>query len=232
MDYNKIYNQLVIKGKSRELSGYKERHHIIPKCMGGDDKPDNLVYLTSREHFLAHWLLVEIYPKNTKLQYAFWMMCNSNNQYQNRYIPSSRIYEYAKMLHSRNISNLNKGKKLRPMSLETKQKLSEKLQGRESIKTAPWKRNISEGLKKSYATGKRKKWNHGKKMPKEYGEKISKGKKGMVGTNKGIPMSDEQKQKISETLLNRPLITCPHCSKSSRGTSFKVYHFENCKFKK
>ena len=43
----------------------------------------------------------------------------------------------------------------------------------------------------------------GKKMPKEFGKKISKAKKGMVGTNKGIPMSEEQKRKISETLKNR-----------------------------
>jgi hypothetical protein len=249
MNYQKIYNDLVERGKTRTLAGYKERHHIVPKCMGGNDSKSNLVYLTAREHFIAHWLLVEIYPENTKLQYAFWQMCNSNNPYQNRYTPSSRIYEYAKMLHSNNMHNLNKGKKFGPMSSETKQKISEKLRGKESIKTEQWKRNISEGLKRSYDSGKRKKWNLGKTMSKEYGEKISKAKKGMVGTNKGIPMSEEQKQKIrntllghevsestknkiSQTLLNKPILTCPHCNKSSRGTSFKVYHFENCKFKK
>lgn len=249
MNYQKIYEQLIERAKNRILIGYKERHHIQPRCIGGTDSKENLVDLTAREHFLAHWLLVEMYPAETKLQYAFWQMCNSNNQYQNRYIPSSRIYEYAKMLHSNNIRKMNTGKKNGPMSSETKQKLSEKLKGRKSVKTEEWKRNISIGLKKSYASGKHYKWNLGKKMPASFGEKISKAKKGMIGTNKGIPMSQEQKEKIrntllrhevkqstkdkiSKTLLNKPEITCPHCSKSSRGTSFKVYHFENCKYKK
>lgn len=249
MNYQKIYDQIIDRSKMRQLEGYKERHHIIPRCMGGTDSKSNLVNLTAREHFLVHWLLVEIYPDDTKLQYAFWQMCNSNNQYQDRYIPSSRIYEYSKMLHSNNMRKLNTGKKFGPKTDETKRKLSEKLKGRQSIKTEEWKRNISIGLKKSYASGNRNKWNLGKKMPTEFGEKISKAKKGMIGTNKGIPMSQEQKEKIrntlighevkqstkdkiSQTLLNKPEITCPHCNKSSRGTSFKVYHFENCKFKK
>lgn len=217
MDYQKIYNDLVERGKPRELEGYKERHHIVPKCLGGDDKSDNLVYLTAREHYIAHKLLVKIFPTNFKLKYAFWMMCSMETTTQNRYKVSAYDYEYAKQLIA--------------------------------IRYPETRNKISDSLKKSYETGKRKKWNLGKKMPKEFGEKISKAKKGMLGTNKGIPMSIDQKQKIrntlkghevsqstknkiSDTLLNRPLITCPHCSKCSRGTSFKVYHFENCKFKK
>jgi hypothetical protein len=69
-------------------------------------------------------------------------------------------------------------------------------------KSIEHKQRISEGLKRAYQEGKRIS-NAGKIMPKEFGEKISKAKKGMVGTNKGIPMSEEQKRKISETLKNR-----------------------------
>jgi hypothetical protein len=63
--------------------------------MNGTNEPNNLVELTAREHFLIHWLLHEMYPDNTDLKYAFWSMCrNSDNQ--QRYKPSSRVYEYAK----------------------------------------------------------------------------------------------------------------------------------------
>jgi hypothetical protein len=183
---------------------HKIKHYIVTDC------PDSFEEVINR-------LLTEIYPNNSKIKYAYWMMCSMETESQMRYKVSAKSYEYAKQLIS-------------TRTVETKQK-------------------ISKSLKQSYDSGKRKKWNLGKKMPKEYGEKISKAKKGMVGTNKGIQMSEEQKEKIrntllghevdqntrnkiSQTLLNKPILICPHCDKSSRGTSFKIYHFEHCKFKK
>jgi hypothetical protein len=95
MNYEKIYNQIIERAKSRNLDGYSEKHHIIPKCMNGTNNPDNIVKLTAREHFLCHWLLHEMYPNNTDLRYSFWSMCRSSDN-QKRYRPSSKIYEYAK----------------------------------------------------------------------------------------------------------------------------------------
>jgi hypothetical protein len=94
--YDSLINKTIIRNWDKKTSKcYVEKHHIIPKCMNGTNEPDNLVKLTAREHFLIHWLLHEMYPDNTDLKYAFWSMCrNSNNQ--QRYKPSSRIYEYAK----------------------------------------------------------------------------------------------------------------------------------------
>jgi hypothetical protein len=57
MNYERIYNQIIERAKNRKLIGYKERHHIIPKCMGGNNNELNLVELTAREHFLCHWLI-------------------------------------------------------------------------------------------------------------------------------------------------------------------------------
>jgi hypothetical protein len=74
MNYLKIYNSLIDRGKTRILKEYSEKHHIIPKCMGGDDSKDNLVDLTPEEHYVAHQLLVKIYPNNHSLIKAAQMM--------------------------------------------------------------------------------------------------------------------------------------------------------------
>lgn len=62
------------RAHGRPRHGYMERHHIVPRCLGGSNRKDNLVYLTAREHFLAHKLLVRIYPDQPKLWYALMMM--------------------------------------------------------------------------------------------------------------------------------------------------------------
>jgi hypothetical protein len=61
---------------------YVEIHHIIPKCAGGDNTCDNLIKLTTREHYLAHWMLskVGIGVYKYKLQFAFSMMARHNKK--------------------------------------------------------------------------------------------------------------------------------------------------------
>jgi hypothetical protein len=67
MNYNKIYENLIQRGKNRILDGYTESHHIVPRCMGGGDDKSNLVDLTPEEHYVAHQLLVKIHPGNYAL---------------------------------------------------------------------------------------------------------------------------------------------------------------------
>lgn len=98
MEYIKIYNQIIKRAKNRILNGYKEKHHIVPKCIGGNDTKDNLVELTAREHFLCHKLLCEIYPNNRDLWYALFLMSiNKNKKKNQRYIVTSREYERIKL---------------------------------------------------------------------------------------------------------------------------------------
>jgi hypothetical protein len=47
-----------------------ERHHIVPRCIGGTDERSNLVDLTPEEHYVAHQLLVKMYPDVDSLVYA------------------------------------------------------------------------------------------------------------------------------------------------------------------
>jgi hypothetical protein len=82
MDYKRIYDSLIDRARDRLLETYSEKHHIIPRCMGGSDDDNNLVPLTPEEHYLAHQLLIKIYPGNHKLAKAAVMMTaqRSNNK--------------------------------------------------------------------------------------------------------------------------------------------------------
>lgn len=87
MNYKKHYNALINKAKNRILDGYYEIHHIVPRCLGGDDNPENLIKLTPEEHYVAHQLLVKIYPNEPKLIYAAYaMILNSKNTKRNNKI--------------------------------------------------------------------------------------------------------------------------------------------------
>jgi hypothetical protein len=100
MNYQNIYNQIIERAKNRKLEGYKEKHHIIPKCLGGDNSKKNLVELTAREHFLCHRLLCEVYPNNEKLLWALWLMAIGKQKRKNTepYKVSSREYERVKLI--------------------------------------------------------------------------------------------------------------------------------------
>lgn len=118
MNYKRIYDNIINNAKSKNRNKkldnqIYERHHIIPKCLGGDNNLDNLILLTPKEHFICHQLLCEIYPTNDKLKFAFWGMCNQKNGDSKRdYKTSSTTYQYAKKLQYEANSKLHKGKKI------------------------------------------------------------------------------------------------------------------------
>ena len=71
MNYQAAYDRLIETRKAQETPcDYHEDHHIIPRCLGGADGPENMVSLTAREHFIAHRLLAKIHPDNTGLMFA------------------------------------------------------------------------------------------------------------------------------------------------------------------
>jgi hypothetical protein len=114
MDYKKIYDNLILSRKSlnrRKSEAYYESHHIVPICLNGcKNCKENIVLLTAREHFIAHWLLSRIYPNNNKMQYAFWCMCIACNKDQSRKIFSSIAYEESKRIYKNMMSKRMLGK--------------------------------------------------------------------------------------------------------------------------
>lgn len=83
MNYKKHYDVLIERSKNRTLTGYTEKHHILPKCMGGTDANHNIVSLTPEEHYVAHQLLVKIY-NIPSLVYAANMMTAASNTHGRR----------------------------------------------------------------------------------------------------------------------------------------------------
>jgi hypothetical protein len=84
VNYSTHYDRLIARARSRTLAGYCERHHVLPRCMGGDDAPGNIVELTPEEHYVAHQLLVKIHPDIGGLAYAAMAMskhCTGNKPY-------------------------------------------------------------------------------------------------------------------------------------------------------
>ncbi len=74
MNYQEIYSRIIERAKYRQINGYVERHHIIPRCMRGSDCPENIVKLTPEEHYLAHQLLVKIHPGHIGIALALKAM--------------------------------------------------------------------------------------------------------------------------------------------------------------
>lgn len=75
MNYILHYERLITRARTRTRPEcYTEKHHIIPRCMGGGDEIENIAILTAEEHYVAHQLLVKIYPNNRKLLYAIQAM--------------------------------------------------------------------------------------------------------------------------------------------------------------
>lgn len=69
--YKRWHDAIIARAHSRDLDAYKERHHIVPRCLDGSDHPSNLVDLTYREHFLVHWLLTKLHEGRNKVRMVY-----------------------------------------------------------------------------------------------------------------------------------------------------------------
>lgn len=138
MTYNEfIQNILDTRGRFSVPEGvYKEKHHIIPKCLGGTNDGDNLIDLYAREHFEAHRLLALENPKNNKLVSAWWLMCSCKRECQERYEVTAEEYEKARIAFSERVKERQSGKNHylygKHPSEETRRKMSLSRKGRPS----------------------------------------------------------------------------------------------------
>lgn len=125
MDYKKIHDNIIKRAINRDLTGYCEKHHIIPRCMGGLNDKLNLVKLTAKEHWLIHLLLIEIYPKNNKLKVAIRCMMWKSNSHTRKKVSSGKQFERLRLMAAEAHGNLLRGKKRKPFSEEHKNNISQ-----------------------------------------------------------------------------------------------------------
>lgn len=169
MNYSKHYENLISTRKNRGLSretGF-EIHHIIPRCIGGSDSKNNLVKLTYREHLLAHYLLIKIYPYNTKLLYAFSGM-NFNPKVSTRYTERLRQTNSIRMKTNNPMYNeasrkkmsdtrkyLFKEGKLVPRKIPEKEQegLSARMKVNNPMSKEPWKNHTAAPVRIYWADG-------------------------------------------------------------------------------
>lgn len=130
--YTRIYYSIIDKAKSRHVSNYTEKHHIIPRSLGGSNKKDNLVALTAREHFVCHLLLTRMTQglhKNKMISAVFYLT-GRGKAHRNNLIKSSRLYENLKRQLSISVSEQKKGCKQPPRSSLARQRYSDSKKGK------------------------------------------------------------------------------------------------------
>lgn len=200
-----IQNILDTRGRFACGDEYHERHHILPKCLGGTNDIDNLIDLFAREHFIAHKLLAIENPNNSSLVYAYGCMVWAINDNQERYEVSPEEYEKARLTLSKSMKGkpkseetkrkLSESKKGKPISEETKKKLSELLQGREF--TAERREKISKALTGRSFSDEHKANISNSKTGKPQSEAQKTALATVCAANKGRKHSAESKAKIS-----------------------------------
>lgn len=153
MNYQRIYCQIIFRAQLRgEPDCYFEKHHIIPRSLGGGNAKSNIVKLTAREHYLAHWLLYKIHRTSSMATAWYFMRTHSTGE---RY--TSHTFKYARIAHAKSITG-------RKLSAEHKKKIALGGIGRTG----------TEAQKKAAA-----KSNAARKWTKESRRKASKAKKGV-----------------------------------------------------
>ena len=101
--YQNYINRLLLRENKKDKNFYQEKHHIIPKCMGGTNDKENLIWLYPQEHYYAHKLLALENPKEKGLQYAWWNMCHCLFG-ERKYEVSAEEYAQSREIFSKNIS--------------------------------------------------------------------------------------------------------------------------------
>ena len=109
MDYQKIYDNLIKKRIENPPTEKFERHHIVPRSLGGSDDKENIVKLTLREHYIAHLLLCRIH-RGTRNYFSMLRALNMMKAgREGSYIKNSRMFEYFRADFIRAMSEAQSG---------------------------------------------------------------------------------------------------------------------------
>lgn len=241
--YEKWYNQITSTGKKYREPGL-ERHHIVPRSLGGNDDIENITFITPRAHFVCHWLLIKIHPageEHWKMLNALRMM-RAENPNQKRYNTkiTSRVYaklkeEYA-LIQSKRVKGENNPNYGKYWTDKQKQEHSQKIKGRVQP-PAEKDRQIA-------AMSGRKR----EPFSAEWIQKLSEAKRGEKNNRYGVEVSAETRKKIGDKIRGRvqteeekarrgaankgkvkPKKLCPHCQQHIAVNAYARWHGDRCR---
>ena len=184
--YTHIYYSIISNAKSRTLpeDTYTEKHHIIPKSLGGSNAKDNLVVLTAREHFICHWLLTKMLLGDLQSKMVYALIRIASSPYGDRKLTPKK-FEIIKSMR-------------RTHTAETKAKISKASAGENNAMygQAAWSKGLTkETSQKIKETAEKNSgrvaWNKGIGHSSETKQKMS-------ASQKGRTFSEEHKKKLSE----------------------------------
>jgi hypothetical protein len=226
--YTSWYFSIIQTAQHRQITGYTERHHIIPKSLGGSDKKDNLVKLTAKEHFICHRLLPRMTTGNDKRKMIYaqnMMLCKTPKQH--RHLVNARTYKSIKEQFNR--ENPFKDPKFVQESINRHTGSKRSNESRQKMKEA-WTADRKE-LQKNRQTGtKRNKQSplKGCKRPELTGEKN--GFYGKHHTPETIArIKEKNKDRIPAWIGTK--LECPYCNRILDPGNYKQFHGENCRVK-
>ena len=203
--YTKWYNAIIEVAKNRELLNNFEKHHIIPKSLGGTNDKENLVKLTMREHFICHQLLTKmtINDNRRKMLHAVWRLAHVSGQKI-----TSRRYEQLRLQRSESMTGrrnpaVSKALTGRKIPAEVIEKRLQKVIGQKRPATSAALKG-RKNPKVSIALS-------GRKQPKDLVEKRANSLRGKPSGAAGRKQSDQEKKLRSEIMKGRP---SPHKGKS------------------
>jgi hypothetical protein len=201
--YTKWYHSIINNARDRLLEGYTEKHHIIPKSLGGTDDDSNIIRLTAREHYICHLLLTKMVEGESKMKmtFAYIAMTGWKNKMANRtYRYNSRLFESLRKGYKLSDETKNKirakaiGRKASP---ETRQKMSQSHTKEKLPKPPKGPRKHSEETKQKISEARKK-----QVFTEETFQKISKSNKGRKPWHAGLvgvyKRSEEVKKRMSE----------------------------------
>lgn len=242
--YTRWYYSIINKAQERNINNKKdaniklggsERHHIIPKCLGGTDIKSNLVFLTFQEHFICHRLLpkMTVGENKKKMFYAQNMMLAKTKTQQRAIKITSSVYRQIKEDFSK-INPFNDPVWQRENSINaqgrkfTKEHIAnivaawdneerKKIAGKRLIARAATRRElgITSPLK-------------GRKFPE---------RTGVNNSFYGKRHSDEFYEMQRQLRKGKPMpfkgktLTCPHCKKTMDLGNYSRYHGNKCRYK-
>lgn len=142
--YKRWYDNLIEFRRNNILESDFEKHHILPKSLGGVNDESNIVRLTYREHYIAHLLLTKFV--STKQDYIKMCWAMHRFAFSHKGLFTSREYDIARRIHRNNLIENHPSKRIpnwaESISIEKKQYyLSERSLGQRSAVSRSTKAN-------------------------------------------------------------------------------------------